>query len=166
MSYSELGGLNKNCDYEVIEELRNGYGTGPVVWDALCQEYLGTKEFGYNSKINELWPLYKDKNIEEYKRAVLVMTYDKSYLKKDNFSRFAKDCMSWIENYKPKEGRVNHWKRIAELIESNPDNEYIVLNCTSVCENPYYGEFNEDKEEYDPIDLNEFYEVYDVLNEE
>lgn len=168
MSYTTVLGLtpkdtSSSAVYD-IEELHNSHASAPVIWDAMCQKYLGTEPYGYMFSIDQLWPIYKDLSIPEYRRAVLVMTYDRAYVSKENYKRAASDIRTWLEHFPPKEGYVNHWVRIAEIFESEPDCEAIGLHCTSVSENPFMGEWNEEKEEYDPIDWDTAFEIYEELD--
>jgi len=160
MSYTTVKALWPGEKHEDLEELRNSHGSAPVIWDLMCQEYLGTKEFGYDRVIDDLWPLWKRCDIPEYRRAVLMMTYDRVYVIKADYERAAKDIRAFLKDYPPKPERVNHWTRIAEIYESNPDIPAIGLYCTSVSEDPFAGTWDEEKDEEGPTDWEECYDMY------
>lgn len=149
-----------------LKELRNSHGSAPVIWDAMCQKYYGTEPhaYMYDGTMERLWPRYKDLGIPEHERAVLMMTYDRAYVSKANYERAATDIRKWLEGHPPKEGYINHWNEIAGIFESNPDCEAVGLYCTSVSENPFYGEWNEEAEDYDPIDWDSTFEIYSELD--
>lgn len=163
MSYTTILGLtlsnNSNSAIKEIKELHNSHGSAPVIWDKMCQIYLKTKPFSYHNEIDELWPLSLDLSIPEYQRAVLVMTYDKAYVSKDNYKRAANDIRKWLEEFPPGDEYINHWPEIALIYESNPNFEAIGLHCTSVTSN-LFEKFDEETEEYLP-DWDDSFEVYD-----
>lgn len=166
MSYSTILSVKKGKSPNKIKGLRNSHGSAPVVWGALCSHYFGTPEFGFHSKIEELWPLYKDKNLPEHHRSVLMMTFDLAYVAKENFSRAAEDIRRFLEDFPVKDGYVNHWPEIASIYESNPDVESIAIYHTSVSECPFFGEWNEDEGKYDVIDWDDTYEIYESIDSE
>jgi len=169
MSYTTVLNViidNDQVKIDDIKELRNSHGSAPPVWDSMCQKYFGTEPHGYmhNGTLDLLWPRYKDLSIPEHQRAVLMMTYDKCYVAKKNFKRAASDIRKFLTDFPPIEGNVNHWDEIAKIYESDPDADGIGLHCTSVSENPFEGEWNEENEDYELLDADEIFEIYAELN--
>jgi hypothetical protein len=162
LSYTSVIHLWPGERIEHGEELRNAWGSGPVVWDALAHQHLGTS--GMERDMKPLWALYKRLDIPEHQRAVLTMTFDRAYVVKAEFARAAQDIRAFIADF-PTEGRVNHWPRLAEIFEGDPDVPAIGLHCTSVSENPFQGGWNEEKEDYDPVEWSECFSVYAELDE-
>lgn len=162
MSYSTILKLAPGKPPEDLLELRNSHGSAPVVWNVMCQKYLGAKEFTYGlyDSLDKLWPKYKDLSIPEHHRAVLMMTYDLAYVEKKNFQRAARDIRQFLKDFPPKQGYVNHWSKIAKVYESDPDCEAIGIHQTSVSDNPFEGEWNEENGDYDLIDWGQTYEIY------
>lgn len=159
MSYTTVIHLWPGERIEPKEELHNSWGSGPVIWNAMAMKHLGARDCGYNDHIDRLWPLWKHLGIPEHQRAVLMMTYDRAYVVKSDYARAAKDIRAFIVDF-PTEGRANHWPRLAEIFESDSDAPAIGLHCTSVTENPFQGDWNEEKEDYDPIDWSKCFSVY------
>jgi len=151
---------------EDLRELRNSHGSAPVVWDALCQKLYGTEPNSYmfDGTIDKLWPRYKDLGVPEHQRAVLMMTFDKAYVSKANYERAATDIRKWLLDFPPIDGHVNHWDEIASIFESKPECEAVGLYCTSVSDNPFHGGWNEENEDYDPVDWGDTYEIYSELD--
>ena len=89
-----------------------------------------------------------------------MMTYDKAYVVKADYERAAKDIRSFLKDFPPKHGGANHWTRIAEIFEGNPDNPAIGFHCTSVSEDPFEGPWDEEKDEQGPTDWTDCYDMY------
>jgi len=162
MSYTTIKAIWPGEKHEDLQELRNGWGSGPVIWDAMCQKYLGARD----GVIGKLWPLWKDQAIPEAHRAVLMMTYDRAYVTKKDYARAAADIRQFLQDFPPNDGRVNHWPALAALFETDPDIPAIGLHCTSVSEDPFQGPWNEEKEEYDPPDWEMCYDIYAEIDGE
>lgn len=165
MSYSTILKVSPGKHPVSFKELHNSYGSAPVIWNTLCQEYYGTKWFSSTGDIlDRLWSSWKDLSIPEYKRALLMMTFDHAYVRKEHFARAAKDIRKWIETYPQDDLHVNHWPAIAEVYESDPDCYALAIYQTSVSENPFQGPYNEEKDDYDLIDWITTYEIYEELD--
>lgn len=173
MSYSEVLGitLKPKIEFESIEILGNSYGTGYLVWKLVAEKYMGLiKAFdypnkGWMQKLDELWPLYKDKKIPKAHRAVLLLTYDYAYVSKDNYHRMASDIRGFLQDFDIPSDHVNHLPRIAEIFESRPSAPYIGLYICSVAENVWHGKWNDDKDDYEPLESDKPFNVYEVLDE-
>ena len=150
----------------VIEEieLRNSHGSAPVVWDIMAQNYLGLPPFGYSFQTDKLWPLWKDLSIPEHQRAVLGMTYDNAVIIKTDFARAASDLKKFLQDFPVNPEYENHWPTILEVFESNPDCDAIGFYWTSVSEDPFLGEYNEDTEEYEPMNWKNYWSMYNTLD--
>lgn len=164
MSYTTIKAIWPGEKHEDLQELRNSHGSAPVIWDAMCQKYLGTEPFMYFSVTDKLWPLWKDMSIPEHQRAVLFMTYDQVYVSKKDYARAAADIRKFLQDFPQSSERVNHWPAIAALFESDPDIPAIGLHCTSVSEDPFQGPWNEETEEYDQPDWSACNDIYADLD--
>lgn len=149
---------------EEMEELNNGWGSGPVVWNDMAVRYLGMARNAYNWEIDKIWPLPKRKDIPEHNRAVLAMTYDNMIVMREDYSRAAKCIRLYLQDFPVDERYVNHWPRIAEIFEGNPDCAAIGLWLTSVCENPFAGEWNEEADQYEQPDWSKYWNVFEWLD--
>ena len=152
MSYTTVYALWPGERHEELEDLRNAWGTAPVVWGKMSARYCGREEMAALSNIEKLWPLWKRLDIKKSHRAVLLMTYDDHYVGRENYTRAAADIRAFLADFSFHPNRVNHWLRIAEIFETNPDCPAIGFQWTSVGDNPWSGEWNEEKEEYEQPD--------------
>lgn len=147
-----------------LEELRNGWGSGPVIWNDMAVRYLDMARNAYSWETDKIWPLPERMDIPEHNRAVLAMTYDNMIVLREDYARAAQCIRQYLMDFPVDEKYVNHWPRIAEIFESNPDCPAIGLHLTSVCENPFAGEWNEETEEYDQPDWSKFWSVFEWLD--
>ena len=163
MSYTTVKAVWPGEKVENLEELQNSHGSAPVIWNRMAVKYLGCDEYMYHRKLDLLWPLYKHLGIPRYQRAVLVMTYDRALVYKADYAQAAADIRAYLKDFPDGVG-VNHWPHIAEIFESNPDVPAIGFHMTSVSEDLFLGEWNEELEESGPPDWAEFYSVYALLS--
>ena len=160
MSYTTIKAIWPSEKHEDLEELRNSHGSAPVIWGALCERYLGGRnDWLFNAK--KLWPLYKNNEVPKCMRAVLMMTFDRAYVERKDYSQAAADIEEFMKIAPPPENHVNHWPHIAELFRSNPDIPAIGLYCTSVSEDPFQGAWNEETEEHEQPDWGRCWSIYD-----
>jgi hypothetical protein len=133
MSYTTVLKVNKRSTREILE-FHNSFGSAPVVWMAIGKKYLHDELGWLNDKGKDLWKLYADKCVPFQLRVVLILTFDKCFVSKQNFQRVAKAIRFFLEQFPPEEGKANHWPKIAEFFESNPKYDRIGFNWTSVCD--------------------------------
>lgn len=160
MSYTTVKAIWPGEKHEDLEELRNSHGSAPVIWGALSERYLGGRN-QWLFKTDTLWPLYKREDVPACMRAVLMMTFDRAYVEKKDYAKAAADIEEFLRIAPQPENHVNHWPHLAELFKSDPDIPAIGLHCTSVSEDPFQGEWNEEKEDYDAPDWSRCWSVYD-----
>lgn len=165
MSYTTVIHVWPGERSEESEELNNAWGSGPVIWNDMAMRYLHLPAHAYTSKIDGLWPLPMRTDIPFHHRAVLAMTYDRMYVVRENYARAADCIRQYLKDFPADDRYVNHWPRIAEVFESNPECPAIGLWLTSVCENPFRGEWNEDQDEYDQPDWSKYWNVFDWLDD-
>lgn len=146
------------------EELRNSYGSAPIVWDYLIKKHINPYATMMNEKaIDELWKLWKNPKVPIHQRAVLMMTFDRAYVSKDYYRRAAQDIRMFLRD-NPTFGVVNHWYHILDIFESDPNIPAIGLWCTSVSVNPFWGDYDDEKEQYQPPNWNECHDIYKELD--
>src|SRR6185312_7368076 len=85
------------------------------------------------------------------------------------FTTYRRTCMTsrirkFLVDFPPKSGTVNHWSTIASLLESKPKFPGIGLYLTSVSDDPFLGQWNEEKEDYDPPNWNDIYEFVEQID--
>lgn len=147
-----------------IEELGNAWGSAPVIWDALGKKYVPGYSMFNQSAVQQLWGLAKDTSIPDHIRAALAMTFDRTYVVKADFARAAADLRKFIDEFPADPGRVNHWPRIAEIFDSDPDVPAIGFYMTSVSEDPFIGDYDEDLDDYKPFDWSRAWSMYEWLD--
>ena len=162
MSYSTLLALYPGEKFEEIRELRNGWGSAPIVWDSLCKKYLNGARWMIDREAGGLWNLWTDDRIPVHLRAVLLMTFDRAYIAKKDYARAAADIEKFLEDF-PEDNRVNHWPEIAALLKSDPEYPAFGIHCTSVSENPFQGPWDEETEEYGPTRWESCFNIYEAL---
>lgn len=157
MSTSTILAVTPGRSVVPLFELRNAHGLAPVVWDALSQKYLGLSEHQWiNRNSAPLWSLADRMDIPEHHRAVLMMTFDHSYVLKRDFIRAAGDIRQWLSDFPPKPGYVNHWPTLAVVYDGRPNAKAIAIHQTSVSENPWSPPLGK------PRDWSKFYSVYEA----
>ena len=164
MSYTTVLAIYPNEKIEELFELRNSWGSAPVVWDSMAQKYLEVSSFmmaTFKDEGKALWALCSNKSIPAHHRTVHTMTMDRAYIEKKDFARAATDIRKFLNDFKIDHQRVNHWYEIATFLESGIEYPAIGFHMTSVSENPFLGSWNEDKGEYDPTNWDKCYSVYE-----
>lgn len=165
MSYTTIIHVYPGEKIECGEELKNAWGSAPYIWDYLIKKYIDPEgNMMYEKYTKVLWGMWKDSSVPIEARVVLMMTFDRAYITKENYSKAANAIRKFLEIHN-NTNVVNHWPRIAEIFESNPDIPAIGLWCTSVSENPFNGGYDEEKEEYLLPNWDECYDIYKVLGE-
>jgi len=163
MSYTTILAVSRE-GHETIKELHNSWGSAPFVWDKLCSIYLDDKHWFLNRDNAEaLWALARREDIPFWHRSVLVMTFDRAYITRDDFGRAAGDIRQFLADFPPEPGHINHWDAIADLLSGDPSISAIGFWHTSVSENPFDGQWNEEAEDYDPLDWSTTINVYEEL---
>jgi len=161
MSYTTIKAIwpgEKHADHE---ELRNAWGSAPVVWSALSECYLGSRHAWLLGEGKKLWQLAERPEIPALHRRVLMMTFDRAYVAKKDYAKAAADIREFLRCFPQSDVGANHWPHIASLFESDPDIPAIGFYMTSVSDDPFRGPFNEETDAYEPTDWASCFSVYD-----
>lgn len=168
MSCSTLQAIWPGEKHENIVEYRNSWGTAPIVWDAFCERHLKLEKHWWllrgGTVPNPLWDAWKQEDIPESHRAVLLFTLDHIYVLKKDYRRFAKDLRQFLDDTLISANHVNHWPLIAQRFEMEPDYPAMSLWCTSVVDDPWNGPYNKEKDDYDPFDWSKAYDLYGEID--
>lgn len=162
MSHTTVKAIWPGEKHTDLEILHNSWGSAPRVWKVLIKKYYGDEHFLEPRMLELLWPRWQDLSIPEHQRAVLMMTYDRAYVTKKDYARAARDIREFLKDF-PIDSGANHWPRLAEIFESDPDIPAIGLYCTSVSEDPFDGVYNEKTETYE-LDWGDCYDLYEELD--
>jgi hypothetical protein len=140
MSTSDLYKVYKTKAKHVAE-YRNGWGTGPVLWDYLCVNHLGLPDMDWliNSSHHPMWALKVDKGIHRNMRLVHAMCHDHVIISKELMPAVADAC-DYVYKYTHElfPNKANHWAEIAEDLRKIKVDKRCLgvgLSCTSVCDN-------------------------------
>lgn len=87
------------------------------------------------------------------------MTYDDALIMQKDYKRAAFNIRRFLHDFPPAHGYANHWGRIATLVDNAPS-PAIGFWMTSVANNPFEGEWNEEAEGTDPPDWGKYWDVY------
>ena len=134
MSYSSLYKVFKKSS-SCIEEYKNGYGTGPMIWDYLRDRInLGSRwSSGYND--TALWALARDPKVPLHLRLCHVFTFDHAYCPFDKLGAMADALEMAHEDICKESSTWTHFKEIAGDMRKVKNQRYlrgVGLNCTSV----------------------------------
>lgn len=170
MSYTELI-LFKSGKADSAIEFQNAWGGSARIWDALFVAHV-PKKHEYDSWIcdphdRRLWDLASRKDLPIFERAVHAFTFDRFYVRRENFARFAADLRLFVEKH-PAGERVDHLPAWAKWLDENPDVEAVGLYGTSVSENPWHRSKScqhcgNETDETEPVPLSDGTEVYGWL---
>jgi len=173
MSYTQLI-IFKDGKPDSDVEYRNAWGGSARIWTALFDAYVPKKhEFdswlSNNGDDKRLWELASRADLPMFERAAHAFTFDRFYIRKENFGRFAADLRSFVAKY-PAGACVDHLPTWAKWLDENQDKEAVGLRGTSVSENPWYRtktcpHCGNATDETEPVPMTEGTEVYEWLSQ-
>lgn len=160
MSYTTIKALWPGEKHEDLEELRNAWGSAPLVWSVLGGKHLGSRD-AWIYEVKRLFALVRDPDVPAAHRNVLMMTFERCYVLKRDYAKAASDIREFLREFPQEPGRANHWPRIAAIFESDPDIPAIGFHHTSIDADPYNGPWNQKTEQHDPTDWSRCWSIYD-----
>ncbi|MEX6205063.1 hypothetical protein AB6G29_23875 [Providencia hangzhouensis] len=107
--------------------------------------YLGCSPYSYSNRIESVWGLVDRIDIPFHLRAILAMTFDNCYIKKEHYGIAAECLQKYLVDFPPEPNTVNHWTRIYEVLSLYSIYPAIGFWMTSVAENPFQGDWNEEE---------------------
>jgi len=124
-----------------VAEYRNGWGSGPAVWDYLSDKYVPEKPIYSlsDSHMKKVWALQSDDRLAECERLALLMTFDNAFVPVHALERAGDLCIEFA-GLSDDGARVNHWRAIGEDlkrlagVKQNRHARGAALSCTSVCD--------------------------------
>lgn len=161
MSYTTMLGLYPGTarEAEEIRQFSNAWGAAPHVWDALASGWLGARP-------TPLWHLARDPKLSVHERAVLAMTFDRSFIAAAHYAKAATDIRKFLEQHPAPVGHANHWPEIAEILSAGLGFPAVGFWMTSVSENLWHGDYDPDRDIFRPYDWSVAEEVYSIINTE
>lgn len=122
-------------------EMRNGWGTAPVVWSYLVVRFLGRARHDYlRENDQELWSLCRAERVPRELRLVHAFCCDQAICPLDRLADLATACEEVYRLTSAGPG-VNHWATIANFLRGHcrkPKQLGLGLSCTSVSD-PWIG---------------------------
>lgn len=136
MSYTEIYAVTKKGNPIFIGEAKNAHLGAMWIWSLLFDKYIKNNEKKYfNNHWQEIWDLVKNKKLSTYEKVVLISTFDKFILLKEELDLFLKclnlfNKLSLINN----ELNPNLIEQEKILLNNKKYNKYIgfIWNQTSV----------------------------------
>lgn len=119
-------------------EMRNGWGTAPVIWSYLCVKYLHRQPHEYLlPNDTALWDLARSEVVPRELRLVHAFCCDQAMCPMDRLAELAEACEYAWRLTSTDSARVNHWATVANFLRGiarKPKQIGVALNCTSVCD--------------------------------
>jgi len=173
MSYCQLIAFKGGQAHGGVE-FRNSWGGSARIWDALFKTYVPKKHeydswLANNGNDERLWALARREDLPMFERAVHAFTFDRFYVRKENFAKFANDLRLFVAKHAVIGACVDHLPAWANWLDSENGAEAVGLHGTSVSGNPWIRSkacptCGSDTEEDEAVPLSDGYEVYDWLS--
>lgn len=139
-----------------IAEFSNSWGSAAFVWDALYKKYIGGDGYLFSDEnMKKVWALWKDPRLRTVEKVVLLSTFDHAIIERDKFEDAA-FAFAEFEALHRQPNAICHMGAISQALMDNRETDCVgaCFQQTSVAENPWLGEYNEDTEDYKPFDMN------------
>lgn len=155
MSCTTVKVIHQDKTIHDVASLGNSWGSGAFVWTALANKYMG-KDFmwlGNPENAQKVWDLWKDPRLHYYERVVLMATFDHAIIERERF-REAAECFADFEANHCQVNQACHMGTISRLLLQH-DADPVTGMCfhlTSVTEDPWCGEYDEETETDLPFD--------------
>jgi hypothetical protein len=136
MSYSTLYAIYRTTATD-LREYRNSWGTGPLIWDFLCQRYLDMPGWSLTNDAR-LWKLAVDPSVPAGLRACHVLTFDYALVSREmlpDMAALVAEGAALFADFAA--DRANHFPAIAADLASIKLSKKAIgagLNCTSVAD--------------------------------
>lgn len=104
MSYIYIKKIIPGIEASPYRSIENSFEGAPIVWDILANKYLNQKS--YMNCTEELWALWQNKELPEYERTVLTMTFDNVYILKNNLPQMVKDLTQFFKENMQSNGKT------------------------------------------------------------
>jgi len=167
MSSTELIGIKDGKASDVLGEYRNSHLAGSVIWDYIAKNYTRFERMpiSYNEKdLREFWDCWKTADhMPEWAKIVLLSTYDKVYVKRENLGKLIDAFVKFDETFPN-----THCGSYAKDLKVNIDKiDGCCWYLTSITDDPW-SEWDEETEEYVPYDFSsgdDHWELFEAMDE-
>jgi len=169
MSYTTLFLVPESGPIQAFSEFRNAFRGGYLVWDNMAKRYLGQDASMYMIKNNmqPVWDIHANLSVPEAHRIVMMSTFDKVMVRKDNLERLA----IAFEQYSQDFDDPGHIPSEATALRELMDNEGCYAVCwqqTSVSADDWVVMLDDGSDERRPYDVsldNEHWFLFDNLED-
>lgn len=146
MSYSMVLAVMPDKRPQGLQELRNAHGWGPSIWRRLLRAHgLNESWIIDDGGLNQLWKSIE--KLPEWQQTALVLTFDTGVIPWQAFESAAAELEEFDKQLPADPGTVNHIPAVVELLRSKPETAFIGIWGTSVTQNPFDGDWDEENDE-------------------
>lgn len=92
MSYTTMYAVPESGEIYEVADFKNAFRSAFLAWDQLSQRYLGkgvALKMASGKGMQEVWDISKNQQVSIAHRVVMMMTFDKVMVKRENFERLA-----------------------------------------------------------------------------
>lgn len=137
MSRTELYIVKEDGELFIYKEFSNSHRGAALLWDNLIKKYLNSsygKLMFSDKEMDKLWRLDRDLNIPRELRVLLISTFDKMLIKKENLPLFIEAINKTINKKHFEEtGHFKDYPEAMNEILKMKDVVAIAWNQTSIC---------------------------------
>ena len=163
MSVSTLVGIRESGEHCYALELRNSWGSAPLVWNALAMKYLGKGDYQGLDCVEDIVPALNDADAPRHHCILMALTFNRCVVTRKDFSEVAEAIDEFLVDFPVPGDRVNHWPTIARFFRET-DEEAVGIWHTSVSESPY-DVWDEDMDESTPVPIGGLFDVIEAVTE-
>ncbi len=135
MSYSTIIHVVPGVRHRHADKLQNSWGSAPPVWNYLAKKYISPDYCWLSNTDNgaAVWELAADSRLLEWEKLVLKFTFDRAYVKRENFAKLAEYVGAFVTAAAIPENSANWWPTIRRILLTArvPG---IALYCSSISE--------------------------------
>lgn len=156
MSYTSVYELYRT-KVSRISELQNSHGSAPAIWDYVSKKLTGENFNFFNA--DSFWSLWKDEKLSENEKAVLLSTYDNSYIATHKLLEFSEACKEVSELIIiHTRWTWNHFRDIGDIAEKlSKKHDFrlkgMCIGCTSVSDQWEYTDIKNNIQPWCVYDL-------------
>ncbi len=168
MSSTTVKVIHSDKSIHDVASLGNSWGSGAFIWTSLANKYLGKDHMWLCNPdgAQQVWDLWKDPRLNYHERVVLFSTFDHAVIEREGFNE-AGFCFAQFEAMHRQVNQVCHVGDISRLLLKY-DVDPVTGMCfhlTSVTEDPWCGEWDDENETDLPFDWDNqpHYNVFEEL---
>lgn len=163
MSYTTLYLVPESGSVEDFAEYRNAFRGGYLVWDNMARQYLGEPASGFMfSGMQPVWDLAGDEGVPEAHRLVMMSTFDKVMVRRENLVRLAEAFERYSADFEDP-GHIPAQAADLRRLAEEPRCFAVCWCQTSVSSDVWYVVEGEDHRRYDVSRDSDHWFMFDEL---